>query len=247
MKVQGGYDDGGRGGQRVTGRALFCSRSPRYVEGVTLLVRTVTTPPRPGQVMASRKAFQQPGTNKRICCPRPGTAQDGPGAGLVAVSTLLIPPRSDALARAGGEGRRRAREEWGKTTALHLFVPSHALLQPSRSTTDMAALSMTYTVVPPPFEPPHTLPSLPTTDTLTYSLSPLVPTSSGPTDTAPTPQEHLIALEVALGLARDDLNARLTGWKAAFGAAGLEKRASTKKGRKAEDDGEDDGEEDEEE
>lgn len=155
--------------------------------------------------------------------------------------------RSCTSSAAGGEGRRRAREERGKTTALHLFVPSHALLQPSRSTTDMAALSMTYTVVPPPFEPPHTLPSLPTTDTLTYSLSPLVPTSSGPTDTALTPQEHLIALEVALGLARDDLNARLTGWKEAFGAAGLEKRASTKKGRKAEADGEDDGEEDEEE
>lgn len=94
------------------------------------------------------------------------------------------------------------------------------------------ALQVTYTIRPPLNTP---LPSLPSTATHLHPLQ----TGSG------SAQEQLIALEQALGAARERLNQELTVWKDAV--KGLELEVRGKKGKSStEEEGEEDEEEEEE-
>ncbi|GAA5931036.1 uncharacterized protein JCM15063_002526 [Sporobolomyces koalae] len=94
----------------------------------------------------------------------------------------------------------------------------------------MSAFTITHRIQPPSsFATPDSAP--PTTDTFSYPLD----TSS--------PLAHLQSLEQQLGLARNDLNERLTVWKDLL--KDVEKEDKKKK-KKRDDDEDDDGEDDDE-
>lgn len=72
-------------------------------------------------------------------------------------------------------------------------------------------LQLTYEIHSPPFPPSAKSPTLDSSKTLSYELN------------TTTSQSHLKSLDVALGVAREELNERLSEWKEALGQAGLEK------------------------